>query len=243
MSTIKMLNEINQLCALEGIEVIKITCLDDKMLVQSHDVDKTIFVEATLIPCSDFVGEFGITDLKMLNSCLKFHGTEDVKIRIGTREVSEAIVMDEIEFRGKGAKSIFKLMDSKHIVKQASISSIPWSITIDDLSKDRIKDFTSFAQLYANIDGHFDISTNDGKLILSFGKEASSTHSGTLEFIQVTGELSSVISFPINKFTMMLKLMASNDKSKLLFSNKGLLGVEIETEFGIYRFYLRQIVR
>ena len=243
MSTISLLNEINQLCSLDGIEVIKVTADDKKTLVQSHDVDKTLFVEATLSPVEDFSGEFGITDLKMLSSCLKFHGRDDVKLRVGKREVAGETVMDEIEFRGKGAKSIFKLMDAKHIGKQASISSISWSVVIDDLNKDRIKDFSSFAQMFANIDGFFDISTNAGKLVFAFGKEASSTHSGTLEFADVVGDIATTLSFPVAKFTMMLKLAAANEKGKLMFSDKGLLGVEIETEFGLYRFYLRQIVR
>ena len=42
---------------------------------------------------------------------------------------------------------------------------------------------------------------------------------------------------------MLLKLAAANEKSKLMFSNKGVLGVEIETELGRYSYYLRQNVR
>lgn len=241
--TIKALEEINRLVALDGVEVIKVSCQETETLVESHDTDKTLFVKASLTPVEDFTGDFGITDLKMLGSCLKFHGTQDVKLKIGTRKIMDQRVMDEIEFRGKGAKSIFKLMDAAHIPKQAKIADIPWSITIDEVGKERIKDFSSFAQMFSGSDGHFDITTRDGKLVFAFGREASSTHSGTLEFSDVEGDITTALSFPVSKFTMMLKLAAANEKSKLMFSDKGLLGVEIQTELGVYHYYLRQVIR
>jgi len=55
--------------------------------------------------------------------------------------------------------------------------------------------------------------------------------------------LSSQLSFPVDKFVMLMKLAVNKEGSKLKFSDKGLLGVEVNTEYGVYHYYLRQMVR
>ena len=244
MSTQAILKEVISFCALNNVEIIKIIAEEDGTKVQSHDAEKTLFIEGSFGTVPEFVGEFGISNLKMLSGLINFSqgdGASSFKANLRTVDGSE--VLDQFEFKGRGAKSVFKLMDAAHIPEQAKIASIPWGFELTDLSKDRFSEFQTFAGLYSEVDKQFGITVVDGELIFSFGQEASSTHSGSISYGKVDGTLKNPLLFPVDKFAMLMKLALSREKSKLMFTDKGLLGVEIEADYGLYRYYLRQSVR
>lgn len=241
------LSDVIKHCALTNIETIKVTGDDKETKVQTFDSDKTLFIEGILtdvIP--EFVGEFGITNLKMLNGLLGFtnYQTDGANFKVRTRDIGGNKVLDQFEFKGAGSKSVFKLMDIQHVPTQASIANIPWSITLDEISKSKLTEFQQFAGLYSEIDKHFTVLLEDGNLVVRFGKDASSLHSGSMNFAEnVAGTLTGELTFPVDKFLTLMKIAVSASSSKLMLSSKGLLGVEVVTNYGSYKYFLRQSIR
>jgi hypothetical protein len=242
-----VLSDMLKQCALANIEVIKITGTDGETKVQTFDADKTIFIEgrfADVVP--EFSGEFGITNLKMLTGLLGFANfqTDNADFKVRSREVNGVRALDQFEFKGAGSKSVFKLMDVQHVPKQAEIKNIPWDITLDEISKSKITEFQQFAGLYSEIDKQFTVTTDGSDLVAAFGQQASSTHSGAMVLAEnITGSLTGGLTFPVDKFLMLMKIAQNAKSSKLTFTSKGLLGVETVTNHGSYNYFLRQSVR
>lgn len=158
--------------------------------------------------------------------------------------VEARTAIDQFEFKGAGSKSVFKLMDIQHVPQQAKIANIPWGITLDEITKSKMTEFQQFAGLYAEIDKQFTVSQDDSNLVLSFGQQASSTHSGSMMLAEnIAGTLSGGLTFPVDKFLTLMKIAVGASSSKLMFTSKGLLGVEVVTNHGNYKYYLRQSVR
>jgi hypothetical protein len=241
------LSDVVKQCAIASVEVIKVTGTATETVVQTFDADKTLFIEGNLtevIP--EFEGEFGITNLKMLSGLLGFtnYQTDTADFKVRSRDVNGAKALDQFEFKGSGSKSVFKLMDVQHVPQQAKIASIPWNITLTEVSKSKITEFQQFAGLYAEIDKQFGVSVEDGNLVVTFGAQASSTHSGSMVFAEgISGTLTGTLTFPVDKFLMLMKIAQNAQSSKLMFTSKGLLGVEAVTNHGVYNYFLRQSVR
>lgn len=243
-----VLSDVVKQCAVSGVEVIKVTATAESTLIQTFDADKTLFIEGHLndtIP--EFVGEFGITNLKMLSGLLGFasYQTDTADFKVRSRDLNGAKVLDQFEFKGSGSKSVFKLMDVQHVPQQAKIASIPWNVTIDEgVSKSKITEFQQFAGLYAEIDKQFSVVSEGDNLVVNFGQQASSTHSGSMTLAEnIAGTIQPALTFPVDKFLMLMKLAQNAQSSKLMFTNKGLLGVETVTNHGSYKYFLRQSVR
>ncbi len=242
-----VLSDVVKQCALTNVEVLKITGTANETKVQTFDADKTLFIEAILDdPVPEFEGEFGITNLKMLNGLLGFanYQTDNAIFKVREREINGRKSLDQFEFKGAGSKSVFKLMDIQHVPQQATISSIPWGVALEEINKSKITEFTQFAGLYAEIDKFFSVTVDNGDLVMTFGQQASSSHSGSMIFAEnIAGSLSSTLTFPVDRFLMLMKIGQNAQSSKLMFSNKGLLGVEAVTNHGLYKYFLRQSVR
>ncbi len=240
------LADIIKQTALANVDILKITG-GEETRVQTFDTDKTLFIEGELkSPVGDFVGEFGITNLKMLSGLLNFTNfqTDDASFKVRTRDINGTKTLDQFEFKGSGSRSVFKLMDIQHVPEQAKIANIPWDVVLDEISKPKVTEFTQFAGMYSEIDKHFVITVADGDLVITLGQEASSSHSGSMVFASgVTGSFSGALTFPVDKFLMLLKLALTAKSARIMFTNKGLLGVETTTDAGTYRYYLRQSVR
>lgn len=241
--TLEILRETLSLCALNKVAVIKFTATDDDTKVQAHDDDKTLYIDADIAAAKEFTGVFGISDLKMLSGLLNFNNHADATFKSHSREIAGKTVLDEFQFRRGGTRSSFKLMAEAHIPKQVATPKIPWAATMASPSKEKLADFLSFAGMYAEVDKTCAMFTQDGKLMMQFGLDASSTHSGVFEFDAIAGETNAPMTFPVDKFVMLMKLAVAREQSKLMLSNSGVLGVEIEGNHGVYRFYLRQSVR
>ncbi|RYF03838.1 MAG: hypothetical protein EOO77_30450 [Oxalobacteraceae bacterium] len=71
----------------------------------------------------------------------------------------------------------------------------------------------------------------------------SSSHSGSMVFAEkVVGTLTGVLNFPVDKFLMLMKIAQNASEARLMFTSKGLLGVEVVTHHGTYKYFLRQTI-
>ncbi len=240
-ATLAILNEVLTYGAINSVEVIKVTSEEEGTKVQSHDPDKTLFIEGAFGTVPEFIGEFGLTNIKMLSGLIKLNQGDTAVFKANRRVVNEVEVLDQFEFKNKSSKAVFKLMDASHIPQQATIAAIAWDVTVADFSF--FPEFQAFAGLYSEVDKQFGIKVENDELLFTFGDDASSTHSGALTVGQATGSLKSTLMFPVDKFSMLVKLAMGRENSKLMFTDKGLLGVEVEADYGTYKYYLRQSVR
>lgn len=238
------LSEIIKYCNIGGIDIIKLTGSEKGIFVQCRDEDRTFVVEGEIkTPADGMIGEFGVTNLKMLSGLLDFSHFKDGEFKVITRKSGENEIPAQFQFKGKGSKALFNLMDIQYVPKQATVSNIPWDVTLTDLTKEMLSDFQSFAGMYSEVDKNFNILVEDGSVKVSFGQEASSMHSGVMKLADTNKITIPSMTFPVDKFIMLMKLATGNQTAKLLLTSKGLLGVDIETDIGIYRYYLRQTVR
>lgn len=240
MSIHSILSEVNQLCSLSNIEVIKITATKETTRIQTHDADKVLFIDSELIPMG-VEGEFGIMNLKMLGGLLKIR-PEETTVTARMRKIDGEDHIDQFEFRNGKMKSNYRLMANMHIPKQATIGKIPWDVEISDLGI--FEDFTSFAGIYSEVDRNFSFAIRDDSLVCLFGQEGGSMQSGMLILGKVLGSIENNLTFPVDKVNMLLKL-AKGRASKIFITQKsnGMLGMEIETGLGLHRYYLRQVVQ
>lgn len=241
-----LLDVIRQCSSL--VDVIKVTGTDRETRLQAVDDKLSLFVEANLKePLLELEGEFGITYLKLLKGLLEFpsYAAENATFRVTRRTADETNAPETFEFKdGRGAGSTFRLMNAKNVPEQAEIRSIPWSITFIT-NKSKMAEFQQLAKLYDEVDKVF-VPTIEGEgndLVFLIGDANSSTHHGSVVIEQgIEGSLRGDACFSTGQFLEVLKLCGNNDVT-VKISARGVLGVEMETEYGVYRYYLRAATR
>ena len=245
MTVQKVLIDIIKHCALPNVDVLKVTGDSAETMVQGFDADKHMFIVGhTVSPVAEFTGEFGISNFKMLNGLLGFssYNTDTAQFKVGTREIDGIATPDQFEFKGAGSKALFKLMDKQYVPQQATIAAIPWDAEFE-ITKPKLAEFQEFANMYSEIDKHFKICIEGKNLVVTFGEEQSSSHSGSMTLAEgISGKLNSLL-FAVDKFNLLMKLALAANSHKVKVSSKGLLGVEAESNYGSYKYYLRQTVR
>lgn len=246
MSTQEILSDIVSHCSLSDIEVIKIS-EKNSTVIEAHDKDKVLFINGkTLAPVGEFVGEFGIGNIKFLSGLLNFPAFKGSGIGVGTRMIEDGKrrVVDRLEFNGGGVRTVYHTMDAAYIPAQATIAAIPWDLVIKDIPYAKIAEFQKFASLFSDVDKFFTASCRDGDLIFTMGIESSNTTSGSM--VISSGHTDSSFSgllFPVDKFNALMKISQGAEESALRFSSRGVLGVEAISGYAAYAYYLRQCVR
>lgn len=240
-----LLSEIIRYVGVDGVDTIRVSNGDKTVVEAQHD--KILFVRGEMERVPEFKGVFALRDLKMLSGILGIGAltNDSAKVVFSERTLPDgSLTVDEIVFRGNGARSTYKTMDVSHLRDFKDVPpTMPWSVSVSDIAGDRVKDFQKFANLYSSVEKDVFFSTDDDlNLILSVGKEHDATHSGSMVLATASAPLLKRCKYPIDKILMLLKLAISTDTSVLTFSEKGILGVNVTTENGVYQYYLRQMV-
>jgi len=226
-------------------EQIKVTGTEEATKIQGVDKDKTLFLEATLNnPLPEFIGEFGISNLHMLDNWLNHSPFKSEKSSFSVvREVKNGSeTVTSFEFRAAdGYGSSHKTMAANLVAEQAKIANIPWQVTVVP-SKAKIAEFQAVSRIFSEVDSKsFRISTTKSKeLIFSLGDENAATHNVSMVFeANVTGELNgSNMMFDTNQFLGLMKIAGANPTT-MNITSKGVLGMVMQTLSGTYNYYLR----
>jgi hypothetical protein len=240
-----LLDVIRQCSSL--VDIIKVTGTEAETRLQAVDDKLTLFVEANLKqPLPELEGEFGITYLKLLKGLLEFpsYASDNATFRVTRRTVDDTNAPETFEFKdGRGAGSVFRLMNAKNVPEQAEIRSISWTVTFIT-NKTKMAEFQQLAKLYDEVDRVFVPTVDENQnLVFMIGETNSSTHHGSVVIEQgVEGALRGDACFSTGQFLEVLKLCGNNDTT-VKISNRGVLGLEVETEHGNYRYYLRAATR
>jgi len=227
------------------MECLKISGTDKVTLIKGCDSEKTLFVEAELKNVvSEFEGEFGISNMSLLNGLLNFanYRTSDAVFSVKKMERNGQNTVEKFEFRNAvtGNDADFRMMDPRHIPEQATIpTNIPWDVEFSP-SKSKISEFSQLASLYAEVDKCFGIRTVKGDLQFFIGdEENSSSHRASMVFENgASGELKGNLSWTTAQFLSIMKL-SGNNPTTMKVTNRGVLLISVETAHGIYNYFLR----
>ncbi|CAM6054519.1 unnamed protein product [Sphagnum tenellum] len=226
-------------------EIIKITGTDVATRIQSVDTEKTMYLEASLTtPQPDLIGEFGISDLAMLDGLLghasykvdqaTFGVQRETKMIHGaageaaqTAETVTAFVFTDANGIGKSRHAT---MASHMVPVQATIKDIPWTIKDMTVSKSNYGEFKRLCTLFSNVDKSFTMETTpDHDLVFTIGDNNGSTHSTTMVFESgVTGHLNKVMKFDNKQFQNIIEI-AGNGPVMINIADKGIIGVSSQS--------------
>lgn len=228
------------------MDVVLVTGEQDKTTIAGCDADKTLFVQAeTKHPIQEFEGSFGLTNMNLLNGLLNFPNfqTQDATFSVKKIERNGNTYVEEFNFRNDttGNVSDFRLMSPDLVPQQATISNIPWDVTITP-NRSKVTEFQQLANLYSEVDKLFGIrTTEEGDLEFFIGDVDSSTHRVSMIFENgVQGSLGTGIQWNTQQFLSVMKLAGSNP-STLSITSRGVLSISVETSHGTYTYYLRAI--
>jgi hypothetical protein len=227
-------------------EIVKVTGTAKETKIEAVDKDKMLFLQAALTnPQADLQGEFGISNLALLEGLLNFpsYRTDDAKftVRRETKPVAGASTetVTAFEFKdanGKGA--IYKTMSANLVANQAQIANIPWTLAFVP-AKSKIAEFAQLFKVLAEVDKTFKVTTEDGDLVFGIGDSSTSTHSASIVFESgVSGELKTELVFDISQFLALMRIAGSHTMT-LSITSKGVLGVVIQAPTGTYNYFLR----
>lgn len=231
-----------------AFETVKVTGTDKSTKIEGVNEDRHVILTAELKqPIADLKGVFGMTNLPLLGGLLTFTSYLADGSTFNTKRTTQrgADTVEQFEFSdatGAGS-SIFRCMSPERIPPQAEISPIPWVIEFKP-AKARISEFEQLNRLYSSIDKLFSVKTDKKQnLIFTIGDDNSSTHRGSMVFeTGIAGSITNGPAWTTGHFLAALKLAGENPVT-LRISNHGLLNVEIESPFAVYKFLLRANAR
>jgi hypothetical protein len=218
----------------------KITGTETTTKIEAFDDDKILFMVATTKqPVPEFIGEFGIGSLHLLSGLLNFasYKTDDAQIKVHHNEAIGYV--SEFEFRDKrGGYTRYKTMNPK-LVEQATITNIPWNVTVTP-TKATITELTQLSAHLSEVDTMFGVKVENKTLFVTIGGGASLTHASSVAFASDVEEVFAAPSVTYNtKHLLAVLKNAGPNPSAVRFSERGLAGVTVDTEYATYNYYLR----
>lgn len=219
---------------------IKITGTETSTKIEAFDDDKILFLVAALKqPVPEFLGEFGIGSLGLLSGLLNFapYKSEDAHIKVHRNEVADYV--SEFEFRDKrGGFTRYKTMNPR-LVEQATVTNIPWNVTVMP-TKATIAELTQLSAHLSEVDTMFGVKFENKTLFLTIGAGATSTHTSSVAFATDVEETFSPPSVTYNTKHLLAVLKNAGPKpSAVRFSEKGIAGITVDSDYGTYNYYLR----
>lgn len=170
----------------------------------AYPEDSTITVLAS---SKDKVNElpdaFGMLNLGFMVGLSNLYRSEDSSVATGTNNKSD---IDRLVFSGKdGNKDEYRLTPTNLMkTKSRSFKGTTWDVVVNP-SNAKISELSQRAGLYASIDPNLVASTENGKLVFTFGGAQGGGHSGKFVFADTTQTLKRPVTLPIQSLLLALK--------------------------------------
>jgi hypothetical protein len=218
---------------------VKITGTETSTKVEAVDDDKILFMVANLKqPIPEFIGEFGIGSLSLLDCLLKFPSYKADDSQFKTHHNETGGYLSEFEFREKrGGYTRFKTMDPRR-AEQATIAPIPWNVTVMP-TKASIAELTQLAAHLSEVDTMFGVKVENKTWFVTIGG-GGATHTSSVVFAADVEEtfVAPSVTYNTKHLLGILKNGGANP-SAVRFSERGLAGITVDTEHATYNYYLR----
>jgi hypothetical protein len=155
---------------------------------------------------------------------------EDSSVATGTNNKSD---IDRLVFSGKdGNKDEYRLTPTNLMkTKSRSFKGTTWDVVVEP-SNAKISELAQRAGLYTAIDPNLTASTENGKLVFTFGGAGGGGHSGKFVFAETTQTLKRPVVLPIQSLLLALKT-ASQGTPKVSISEKV---AKIEFDSGVIAY-------
>jgi hypothetical protein len=226
--------------------VLKVEGTDTETNMFASSECKTLIFKAALKqPIPEFHGEFGISNLSLLNGLLNFstYKTLDATFAVKRRKINDKEIVEQVEFAAKkGSKStaVFRFTAPDLVGDITKMTGKPTFDVEFVPDKAKLTEFQQLASLYNEVSKTFVPTTDGGELIFRVGNNNSSTHSASMVFEdEVTGEITGDLQYPTAMFLQVMKLAGSNPVTMALKSRSGPMKITTETPFADYEYIIR----
>lgn len=223
------------------LDLVKISGTDSETAIDSMAEDRSVILQGTFKQAQkEMTGTFGMPQLNKLDIHLKCpEYKEKANITVIAGERNGATVPTGIHFENEKGdfKNDYRFMNAEIInekLKTIKFKGVKWDVEIEPtVAGVQRFNFQSVANTEHNT---FVVRTEDGKLIFTFGDQAS--HGGEFVFADgVKGTLNKGWSWPVAQVLQILKL-SDSAKVTLHFSNEGAMQVTVDSGIGVYRYII-----
>lgn len=221
------------------LPLIKITGDDGLTTIESMAEDRSVIVTATAhTPVTEFIGTFGMPNLDKLNLHLKNpEYKENAKIDINKAERNGDIIPTGLHFENQAGdfENDYRFMNAEIInekLKTVKFKGASWEVEFKPT-------ITSIQRLKLQAEAHseitvFQVRTEDGNLVVSFGDAAS--HAGSFVFQHaVGGKLKHTWSWPVSQVRSILNL--SGDVT-MRIADAGAMQITVDSGIAEYHYIL-----
>ncbi len=219
------------------VDEIRVVGSSDSTVIEGYDESRTVLVQARLKePLGEFVGEFGIPNIGLLNGLINFpsYRTDNATFTVKRRQRGDREIVEEFQFRdAKGQGADYRL---KSATKGFETAAIQWDISFEP-DKSRLAEFQQLAKLYGEVEKTFGFKTENSNLVVQLGNDNSSTHRASMVLAdEVEGDYRAGVRWLSDKFFSVMR--AGGATPIISLSKSGVIRVTADTQYGIYNYLL-----
>ena len=221
------------------IPLVKITGTTAETTIESMAEDRSVIINAkTSSPVTEFDGTFGMPNLDKLKlhlNCEEYKENAQIKVVKQNRNGADIPTGLHFENQTGDFQNDYRFMSMEIInekLKTVKFKGAKWDIEFEpsQQSIQRLK-FQAAAHTEETV---FQVSTDNGNLIFSFGD--ASTHAGSFVFqANVTGKLKQTWSWPVVQVMSILNL---NGDKVMRIADAGALQITVDSGMAVYDYIL-----
>lgn len=225
--------------ALGFLPIVKVTGTSQETTIDSMAEDRSVILNAKAHnTITEFEGTFGMPNLEKLNTHLKCpEYKENAKIEVVSTQRNGVDVPTSIHFENAAGDFVndYRFMTQEIInekLKSVKFKGATWDINFEP-SMSSIQRLKFQSQAHAE-EPFFQVKTDNGNLIFSFGD--ASTHAGSFTFqTDVKGKLKNTWSWPVVQVMSILNL--AGDKT-IKIADAGAMMITVDSGLAIYEYIL-----
>ena len=223
------------------LDLVKITGTESETAIDSMAEDRSVILQGSFHkPQSEMIGTFGMPQLNKLDihlKCPEYKDKANITVIKGNRNGAETPVSIHFQNEKGDFKNDYRFMNAEIInekLKTVKFKGVKWDVEIEPtVAGVQRFNFQATANTEHNT---FVVRTEDGKLIFTFGDQAS--HGGEFVFAEgVTGTINKGWAWPVAQVLQILKL-SDSAKVTLHFSNEGAMQVTVDSGLGKYQYII-----
>lgn len=211
-----------------NFETIKVTADESATSFEAVTNDRTVIMKGKAKSAvSDLNGTFGLSNLSILQGILGLTAMKDGDASIEVKNNSTSGEPEELIFKGKGTRTVYRLMAGKAVPKQPGFMTPAFDVVAEP-TKGAFIDFKEQAGVFAAVGTKFEPVSVDGELQFSLGDANAANHNSKFTFADVAGELAGTYKYPIGETLKALSLINFGE-CKVQFSSKGVMVIDVDT--------------
>jgi hypothetical protein len=247
MSIKDYIKDLNTYVASSGFfEKIKITAGKKEILVEAMDKDKEVIFKGKFNdPLAELQGEFGLSNLNLLNTIAndQQYTHEDSVITIETESRDGETVPATLGYRNASHSEIYyRFMGKALVPNQPKFQEPKWDIVITP-TKANIQQFAWAANGLSAYEQYFQPAVKDKTLRFFIGEDGAQTQRGGVVFAtDVDATFNCDHKWKISDVQSILKY-ADTTECEMAFSTKGAIQITLKTGLAEWKYILTAKVK